>query len=289
MDSCIRSFDGRTFYATDFNCCPHCGCTEIKKNGKTKGGRQRWICGGCHRTFTGRSGTVLFSSKLKPMQIKNMFSLLIDGSTLRQAGHMANVSLQTALLWRRKIEKVRRLRELPKLSGNIHVDETYINVARSGDLSSKRGVSKNKLRIAVAVDDRGHCLAKVSGYGMPKNRESERDFESLVEKGSCVTHDDSNYGHAFRGCLETTVNSKDRKSHRLMNPVNRFCCQVQRIFAVHLRIHRSNVQKYLDTLCADYMSDREKFPEFLRENREKIFSSGIMLRRSDVYGYSATL
>ncbi|MCH3966299.1 MAG: hypothetical protein LKE52_01465 [Bacilli bacterium] len=44
MDSCIRSFDGRTFYATDFNCCPHCGCTEIKKNGKTKGGRQRWIC-----------------------------------------------------------------------------------------------------------------------------------------------------------------------------------------------------------------------------------------------------
>jgi hypothetical protein len=37
------------------------------------------------------------------------------------------------------------------------------------------------------------------------------------------------------------------------------------------------------------MSDREKFPEFLRENREKIFSSGIMLRRSDVYGYSATL
>jgi len=63
-----------------------------------------------------------------------------------------------------------------------------------------------------------------------------------------------------------------------MNPVNRFCCQVQRIFAVHLRIHRSNVQKYLDTLCADYMSDREK-----------IFSSGIMLRRSDVYGYSATL
>jgi len=58
---------------------------------------------------------------------------------------------------------------------------------------------------------------------------------------------------------------------------------------VHLRIHRSNVQKYLDTLCADYVSDKENFQEFLSENRGKIFSSGIMLRRSDVYGCSATL
>jgi hypothetical protein len=74
-----------------------------------------------------------------------------------------------------------------------------------------------------------------------------------------------------------------------MNPVNRFCCRIQRIFAVHLRIHRSNVQKYLDTLCADYISDKERFQEFLSENRKKIFSSGIMLRRSDVYGCSATL
>ena len=157
------------------------------------------------------------------------------------------------------------------------------------ELSVKRGVSKNKLRIAVAVDDRGHCMAKASGHGMPKSQDSEKDFGSLVEKGSSVTHDDSNYGNAFGGCLETNVNSKDRQSHRLMNPINRFCCQVQRIFAVHLRIHRSNVQKYLDTLCADYMSDKERFPEFLRENREKIFSSGIMLRRSDVYGCPATL
>jgi len=223
------------------------------------------------------------------VQIKKMFSLLIDGTTLRQAGHMANVSLRTVLLWRRKIEKMRRIKVFPMLSGNVHVDETYVNVARHGVLSVKRGVSKNKLRIAVAVDKTGHCMAKVSGYGMPKNFESERDFGAMIERGSHVTHDDSNYGHAFDGCLEAVVNSRDRKSHRLMNPINRFCCRIQRIFAVHLRIHRSNVQKYLDTLCADYGSDKESFQEFLSENRGKIFSSGIMLRRSDDYGCSATL
>ena len=124
---------------------------------------------------------------------------------------------------------------------------------------------------------------------MPKNRESERDFGAMIERGSHVTHDDSNYGHAFDGRAVTTVNSKSRDSHFLMNPINRFCCRIQRIFAVHLRIHRSNVQKYLDTLCADYVSGKDNFQEFLSGNREKIFSSGIMLRRSDVYGCSATL
>jgi len=83
MDSCIRSFDGRTLYATGFRFCPHCGCVEIKKNGNPKSGRQRWICSGCHSTFTGRTGTILFSSKLKPMLLKNMFSLLLDGTALR--------------------------------------------------------------------------------------------------------------------------------------------------------------------------------------------------------------
>ncbi|MFA6625134.1 MAG: hypothetical protein WCS80_05175 [Bacilli bacterium] len=50
--ACIKSFDSHTLYATDFCCCPHCGVTDIKKNGKT----------------------ILFFSKLKPMQIKKTYS-----------------------------------------------------------------------------------------------------------------------------------------------------------------------------------------------------------------------
>mgnify|MGYP002350363875 CR=1 FL=1 len=288
MDSCIRSFDRRTLYATGFNCCPHCGSTSFKRNGKTFSGRQRWICRDCGRTFTGRAGTILFSSKLKPRQISSMFTLLVDSSTLRQAMHISMVSLQTALLWRRKIEKLKRIADLPKLSGNVNVDETFINVARSGELETKRGVSKNKLRIVVGVDDSGRCMAKVSGFGMPKNSDSERDFGGMIEEGSTVTHEDSNYGKAFTGCKEIAVNSKSDESNRLMNPVNRFCARVQRIFAVHLRIHRFRAQNYLGSLCSDYESWPGSFKEFLSSNRDKIFFSWIMLKRSDVYGKSAT-
>jgi len=106
---------------------------------------------------------------------------------------MANVSFKTVPLLRRKTEELHRLRELPRLSGHIFVDGTYVNVERHGEVSV--GVSENKLRIAVAVDDLGPCMTKVSGYGMPNDCDSEKDFYSMIERGSYVTHDDTNYAH----------------------------------------------------------------------------------------------
>jgi hypothetical protein len=47
---------------------------------------------------------------------------------------------------------------------------------------------------------------------MPKNRESEKDFGSIVERGSKVPHDDSNYGHSFNGGIVGTANPKAKES-----------------------------------------------------------------------------
>ena len=69
---------------------------RLKKFGKEHG-RQRWACANCGRTFSGRTRTILHSSKLKPSQIRRLVSMLSDGATLRQAAHQSHVSLQTAL------------------------------------------------------------------------------------------------------------------------------------------------------------------------------------------------
>ena len=86
-------------------------------------------------------------------------------------------------------------------------------------------------------------MEKLSDYEMSKYCESEGDFCTMIERGSHITNDESNFGHAFDGWAVKVVNSKLRKSHFLMNPVNRFFCHVQIIFPVHLMIHRNNVQK----------------------------------------------
>ena len=89
-------FDLRKRSRTFFGECPYCHGKGLKKYGKGYG-RQRWACANCGRTFSGRTRTILHSSKLKPSQIRRLVSMLSDGATLRQAAHQAHVSLQTDL------------------------------------------------------------------------------------------------------------------------------------------------------------------------------------------------
>ena len=83
-------FDLRKRSRTFFGECPYCHGKRLKKFGKEHG-RQRWACANCGRTFSGRTRTILHSSKLKPSQILRVVSMLSDGATLRQAAHQRHM------------------------------------------------------------------------------------------------------------------------------------------------------------------------------------------------------
>ena len=53
--------------------------------------------------------------------------MLSDGATLRQAAHQAHVSLQTALLWKRKMQRIPENAGNTVLSEEVWVDYAYIN------------------------------------------------------------------------------------------------------------------------------------------------------------------
>ena len=64
--------------------------------------------------------------------------MLSDGATLRQAAHQAHVSLQTALLWKRKMQRIPENAGNTVLSGEVWVDHTYINAPMSVRKGKKR-------------------------------------------------------------------------------------------------------------------------------------------------------
>ena len=64
--------------------------------------------------------------------------MLSDGATLRQAAHQAHVSLQTALLWKRKMQRIPDNAGNTVLSGEVWVDHTYINAPMSVRKGKKR-------------------------------------------------------------------------------------------------------------------------------------------------------
>ena len=147
--------------------------------------------------------------------------MLSDEAALRQAAHQAYESLQTTLLWKRKMQRIPENAGNTVLSGEVWVDHTYINAPMS--------VRKGKKRRGLA------------GTG-----DSEDAFLGHIAPGSCVYHDMGHFGSRFPGCKETAVNSEDPAAHCLLNPVNRLCAQAKRMFAVHLRIHRKNVPLWLN-------------------------------------------
>ena len=173
--------------------------------------------------------------------------MLSDGATLRQAAHQAHVSLQTALLWKRKMQRIPENAGNKVLSGEVWVDHTYINAPMSLRKGKKRrGLSRHLLQVAAGIDSRGHVLLRLGSWGLAGTGDSEDAFLGHIASGSCVYHDMGHFGSCFPGCREKAVNSKDPAAHCLLNPVNRMCAQVKRMFAVHLRIHRKNVPLWLN-------------------------------------------
>lgn len=90
-------FDCRNMTMRAVDECPFCHSHNIKKNGKEHH-HQRWYCKECHRSFSSRKGMVLNSSKLNPVQIKCMVSMLSDGVLFHQVAHQIGVSVQTVCL-----------------------------------------------------------------------------------------------------------------------------------------------------------------------------------------------
>lgn len=48
--------------------CPRCHHAHVVKKGRDRDGAQRWLCGGCGRTFSRKTMGLLALSKLEPWQ-----------------------------------------------------------------------------------------------------------------------------------------------------------------------------------------------------------------------------
>ncbi|WP_438271085.1 transposase [Shimia thalassica] len=107
--------------------CPHCGCAKRQKWGKTRTNVQRYRCGSCKRTFTGRSGTRI----ARIHRLGLFFDVLKDllgtrsPSSIRVPARRFDLNKYTVWRW--------RLIELPALSSVSNM--TFLTSARSSQPS----------------------------------------------------------------------------------------------------------------------------------------------------------
>ena len=238
--------------------CPYCASEKFKRSGRTQIGVQRYMCGGCRKTFLPTTGTIFDDHKISISEwmeyCLNLFrhvSITADSWSNKNAFTTSRYWLQKLFLTLEPIQNRIILRD------RVWLDETFYTV-RSEDIVRKengdklRGVSQNQLCIGVATDKK-HTLFLLEGTGKPSQRKTFEAFRDHILPGSAFIHDKES-AHA-KLVRELNLRSEAYASKELkglpdkenpMNPINRAHDILKKFLNAHSSFLRDDLQGYLN-------------------------------------------
>lgn len=202
----------------------------------------RFVCKGCGRSFSRTTGTVVFSKKLPEGAFRAMLNLMINDVKLKAIADSVGISSRTAYVWRMKVyTAAHELQKTLILSGKVWIDEGLVPLNegatfRFADGKKPRGVSRNQVVIACAVDSGGRRYAEVAGKGHITSAQCLRTYGKHIEKGSYIIHD----GIFSHDALVKSVSGGDEVwkattngAHKALQPVNSFISELKHYLTCH--------------------------------------------------------
>lgn len=192
-------------------CCPHCGLVDVKKNGKTKTGHQRFQCKGCGKSFTYATRTIFHGAKLPLDTYLRYVHCMMHGMTVRATAYECRISKNAAFFLRHKIlDALQEMQSKVKLDGIVEADETFFRISfkgnhsRSqffsmprephmrGERSKKRGISLEKVCVPCAVNRDGKSIAQIANLGRASVRSISSVFGGRISPDAVLCTDKHN-------------------------------------------------------------------------------------------------
>ena len=192
-------------------CCPHCGLVDVKKNGKTKTGHQRFQCKGCGKSFTYATRTIFHGAKLPLDTYLRYVHCMMHGMTVRATAYECHISKNAAFFLRHKIlDALQEMQSKVKLDGIVEADETFFRISfkgnhsRSqffsmprephmrGERSKKRGISLEKVCVPCAVNRDGKSIAQIANLGRASVRSISNVFGGRISPDAVLCTDKHN-------------------------------------------------------------------------------------------------
>lgn len=192
-------------------CCPHCGLVDVKKNGKTKTGHQRFQCKGCGKSFTYATRTIFHGAKLPLDTYLRYVHCMMHGMTVRATAYECRISKNAAFFLRHKIlDALQEMQSKVKLDGIVEADETFFRISfkgnhsRSqffsmprephmrGERSKKRGISLEKVCVPCAVNRDGKSIAQIANLGRASVRSISSVFGGRISTDAVLCTDKHN-------------------------------------------------------------------------------------------------
>ncbi len=272
--------------------CPFCKDGRIVMDGRSKSGSRRYLCKTCGTRFSLTAKTVLSGSKATLWQWRAMVRLMSYNVPLDLIADIARVSHNTALLMRRKLfASISRWQSKAKLSGTVFIDEIYVPDSirpKSHFGPNRRGLSKDKCCIFVAIDANMSMVASFVGHGSPTSKEISEALGGHLEKGGAklIVHDGLR-SHAKAVADSKSAEeihkstSKDPNDLKAMLLINSFCSWLQRFLGKFVGMDTEYLQDYLNWFVYLFRCKRQmdRWPEDIRVIRHMLLDDAVLKRK----------
>lgn len=180
--------------------CPRCHSNHINKNGHFRG-KQRYVCCECGSSFNDFTDTFLYHNKV-PIEKWILYGrLFIECKSLPTIAKELQITIVTAFYMRHKLLDAISSNIDSVLKEIIEADETFLAVSykgqsklprisrKRGKQTKMRGLSHEKVCIAVALDNDKNLLIKPICLGRVQTNGLFSMFANHIEEGSILCTD----------------------------------------------------------------------------------------------------
>lgn len=249
--------------------CRYCNDENIKKNGFSKNGIQRYYCKKCEKEFIATTGTIFENRKISITEwIEFLLDIFNYGSTTL-ASKVNKNSINTSIYWLHKVFLLlENYQSNVVLKGTVYIDEFFYKVIKS-DIKLKngkqpRGLSKNQYCIGIGYDG-VNIIAIVEGLGKTSSTLTKETFMTHIKSQSKLIHDDEKSHREL--VKKLNLEDKSYKSTWLklkkdddnpLRPINHQCDLIRQFLNTHSGFDRDDLQNYLNLYCFMNSKPRNK-------------------------------
>lgn len=267
--------------------CVFCSGEHVKKIG-TKGGRQRYQCLECRKTFSETTHTIMENSHLSRTAWEQVISDTVDGLSVDHTAEALKIHHETAFIMRHKVLLgiAKYLETEPVILESIaELDETYVlesfkgskfseDAPRKprlhGEKAEKRGLSSEQICICAGVQrNQGSAYATTVNRANPSGDEIQQVFQGHISSGSVLFTDGAkSYRILEEGieCAVESVEAEQQKKHKIanLNNVNSFHSFIKDRYGRYRGVATKYLNRY-NALFSSCFRDRKTMIEKLCE------------------------
>lgn len=263
--------------------CPSCGFPDSAHNGRTPAGRQRWLCPACGESFSALAGTVLEHVNKELPAWERFITCMCYNAPIDLAAEICEIAHTTAFEWRHRVfATVDGYQDRLVLRGRVWIDELYLtdsDIVRGADFVQRRGLSRNKICVAVAIDAFKNAVVVICGHGKPSSGRIKGALLSHIAPGSTIVHDKERSHPSLvkaAGCADEAYKADpaDPAYLEAMALVNNLCSWLRRYLFRFPGMKQANLQSYLNWFVYLFRVKRDEgdWPKTARVLRHLLMS-----------------